>query len=158
MRIVLIFVGLLALNTQAAGAQERAGGSSAPSGSVRAMLPRLPAPSSVSATKSEIALVVHRAKVFGDATTAAGTRYFKVTDADLIGKSEKAVAERLAVMNIADAVRRVEIVVDLRRPIALRAQPGSEVAIGSAIVSAKRVQNLEVRASIFAADVVVKSR
>ncbi len=80
---------------------------------------------------ADIALIENRARVFRDRLSASGTRYWAVTDRDLVGKSPQAVAAALAPSAITGAVRKVEVVVDVNRPIAVAPEPKKDLNIGT---------------------------
>lgn len=107
---------------------------------------------------AELALISHRAKVFGDRVSAAGIQYFAARDADLFGLSREGVLNRLNTTAVTLGVRRVEIVVDLKRPLVLHVGKTDPALVGTAIVSAEQVRNLEVRSTIFANQIVVLRR
>lgn len=111
-------------------------------------------------TPSSLVMIENRARVFGNQASASGTRYFSVTDSDLIGKTPAEIVKRLspAPVSAADGVRALEIVVALRHPLTLYTD-GGEPNIGTAVVqSAPSATPIEVNSYIFGADLTVVNK
>lgn len=108
---------------------------------------------------SEIVSIKNRARLLGDQPSPSGTRYFAVTDSAIRDLRPDQLRERLSptVIKAGDGVRRLDIVVEVRRPLTVRSSPGaSEVYIGTALVEAGPALNdIEVRASIFTSGITV---
>jgi hypothetical protein len=103
-------------------------------------------------TPSTVAMIENRARTLGDRVDGSGTRYFAVTDADLIGKKPEEIIQRLSptIITAGDQVRKMEILVDLQRPITLYTDAKQPVNIGTAIVQGAGLNNIDVHSSIFA--------
>lgn len=103
-------------------------------------------------TASTLVMIENRARTLGDRVNGSDTRYFAVTDADLIGKKPEEIIQRLSPTTITagDQVRKLEIMVDLQRPITLYTDPNQPVNIGTATVQGAGLKNIDVHSSIFA--------
>jgi hypothetical protein len=103
-------------------------------------------------TPSALAMIENRARTLGNRVNGSGTRYFAVTDADLIGKKPEEIIQRLspAIITAGDRVQKMEILVDLQRPITLYTDANQPVNIGTAIVQGERLRNIDVHSRIFA--------
>lgn len=109
-------------------------------------------------TPSSLVMIENRARVLGNQTSASGTRYFAVTDSDLVGKTPDQIIHLLSptAISTADGVRTMEIVVDLKRPLTLYNSTGEQINIGTAIVQGSpSFRQIEVHSSILASDLTV---
>ena len=109
-------------------------------------------------TPSSLVMIENRARVFGNQTSASGTRYFSVSDSDLIGKTPAQIIQRLSPppVRTGDAVRAMQIVVELRHPLTLYTDGKNEPNIGTAVVQASpSARPIEVHSYIFGADLTV---
>jgi hypothetical protein len=106
----------------------------------------------------------NRARLLGhEATAPEGTRYFAMLDVEtLIGA--KTQADMLALLEppvVADgSVRKVEMLIDLShtRPLRLLGQRGESLAVGTLVVDASAVRNLDVDAAILTNGLTVVAR
>ncbi len=78
----------------------------------------------------DIALVENRARIYKD-RVVAGTEYLAMTDRDVASKSPGQVASILSPPAIRPGVRNVEVIVDLHGRVAVAAQPGKDLNIGT---------------------------
>lgn len=96
---------------------------------------------------------VNRARTLGNTPSGSGTRYFAAADSDIANLSPRQVAERLVPKPVSagDGVRKLEISIDLKRPLLIEAPPPSQsLNIGSAeIKGGGGYRDVEVQASIF---------
>lgn len=110
----------------------------------------------------EATMARNRARTFGDKLTASGTLYKKLTDEDVSALQYKEGGNRprdlaFEIEPTDRALRRVEAVVELRKPLRIRAAGAEEVNVGTTIFSGlKSPRNVKVRTSISTAGVVVK--
>lgn len=116
--------------------------------------------SSGSFSHTEAALVNNRARTFGNTVSGSGTRYYAVGDADLRGKSSAEILKLLSPpeIQVTTGLRRVDIVIDVRRPIIVRVAGGETVGIGTTTLNGSALRNVAVRASIFSSNVTVERR
>lgn len=89
----------------------------------------------------------NRARTLGDRASATGDRYFSVTDFDLQGKTEDEIVRRLAPKEVTapEGVRRLHIVVDVERPLTIRAT--GNVSAGTAVI-ARAVRHAEINSTV----------
>jgi hypothetical protein len=106
---------------------------------------------------STLVMIENRARVFGNQTSASGTRYFAVTDSDLVGKTPAQTMQLLSPPPVPanGGVHAVEIVIDLRHPLTLYTD-GSEPNIGTAVIQgSSSARPIEVDSYIFGVDLTV---
>jgi hypothetical protein len=89
-----------------------------------------------------------RAKAYGEQAAPDGTRYVAITDNDVRGKSPDQIAAILAPKVNAEDVRKLDMVIDLKRPVTLSSNTNEPVNIGTAQVTAASHLNLDVRSQI----------
>lgn len=109
-------------------------------------------------TPSSLVMIDNRARVYGNQTSASGTKYFSVTDSDLIAKTPSEVIQRLSPppVRAGDGTRTMQIVVELRHPLTLYTDGTAEPNIGTAVVQASpSARPIEVHSYIFGADLTV---
>lgn len=111
-------------------------------------------------SRSSFVMIKNRARTFSGAANASGTRYFAVTDADIRGKSPQEVIQRLSPSAITngEAIRRLEILVELREPLTIRGEPGTPVNVGTASTESSTLRHLDVRSSILTQGLTVISK
>jgi hypothetical protein len=105
-----------------------------------------PVPETIAGT---LTMVVNRSRVLGDKVDGAGTRYFSVTDSDLVGKTPAQIIQRLtpSVVTPQQNVKTLDIVVALDRPLFVTTTGKAPFAIGTAILDGK-VKDLQVNTNI----------
>ena len=108
-------------------------------------------------TASTLVMIENRARTLGNRSSASGTRYFAVTDGDLIGKTPDEVLKRLSppVITSGAGLRQVDIVVDLQRPITLFPTADQPANVGTAIVQSSGLNNIAVNSIISGAQITV---
>jgi len=96
-------------------------------------------------------MIENRAKTLGNQASGSRTRYFAAKDSDVVGKKPSDVLERLSppAVKPGDNVRKMEIVIDLKRPITLYSSPTQPVNIGTVVVQALGITNIDVHSTIF---------
>lgn len=96
---------------------------------------------------SSLVMTRNRARTLGDQATATGDRYFSVTDLDLQGKSNEEIVQRLAPKEVmaSEGVRRLHIVVDVERPLTIRAT--GNVSAGTAVID-RAVRHVEINSTV----------
>lgn len=111
---------------------------------------------------ASIMSVKNRARTLGDQPSPSATRYFSVSDADLRGLTPAQVNTRLSPTEIraGDGIRRVEIVVEIQRPLNIRTTSVDvPVQIGTATLEASPLlKDIEVKASIFTSRIQIVSK
>lgn len=117
-----------------------------------------PASASNVFTYSTQIMIENRARTLGNKLSGSGTRYFAAVDSDLRGLTPQQALQRLSPppINPGDGVRKVEISIDLQRPLTMEARPGDSVDIGTAVINSGGLQNVEVQSSIFTSGVTVR--
>jgi hypothetical protein len=140
---VTILVGAMILPA-AAGAQ------TAPAVAARALRGAVTTASPGTSPASVQTLIQNRARTLGGQVSPNGTRYWVATDLSLVDASPDALLDRLSPppVTASDHIRTLEILVNIRRPLTVRAAPGQAVAIGAAIISATAVKQITVNAQI----------
>jgi hypothetical protein len=108
---------------------------------------------------SAIVMIENRARVLANRASAGGTRYFEVRSSDLAGKTPDQVIQRLSpsVISQGEFVRKVELVVDLQRPLTIVTNGSQPVNIGTASFQGN-VANVEVHANIISSDITIISK
>jgi len=97
----------------------------------------------------DITMIKNRAKIIGDQANTSGTRYFAVTDQTLAGVPKDQILDRLSTrITTADHIKHVEMVIELNHPTTIYGK--GEVNVGTAIVQASGLRQLEVHSSIYA--------
>ena len=101
----------------------------------------------------------NRSRVFGD-RIVDGRRYWSVVDADVNGKSNDQVLQRLAPAPILarDGVRELDILVDVKRHLTVFTTPDRPVDIGTATVDAKDVRSISVTSIISASGLTIVTK
>jgi len=102
-------------------------------------------------------MIANRARVLGNRATASGTQYFAVTDRDIANTKPEDLIQRLSpvVTSGGEPVRKVEILVDLQRPLTVVTHSRQSVNLGTAILETPSLRNIEVDTGIFGADLTV---
>ena len=108
-------------------------------------------------TPSSIVMIENRAKVLGNRTTASGTRYFAVKDSDLVGKKPEEIVQSLApaAIQAGDGVKKMEVLVNLQKPITLYTNADQPAYIGTVVAQAAGLRQIEVHSSIFTNDLTI---
>jgi len=108
---------------------------------------------------SEVVMIKNRARVLGNKVDGSGTRYFAVTDSDLIDKTPQEVVQRLSPPTITsgDRVRNMDIVVDLQHPVTIYAPADQPPSIGTVTISDSDVHSVEVNSFVLINDLRVIS-
>jgi hypothetical protein len=108
-------------------------------------------------TPSTLVMIESRARTLGNRPSASGTRYFAVTDADLIGKTPDEVLKRLSppVITAVGGLRQIDVVVDLQRPITLFPTADQPANVGTAVVQSSGFNNIAVNSIIAGAQLTV---
>ena len=108
-------------------------------------------------TPSSLVMIENRARTLGDRCDASGTRYFAVKDSDLIGKKPQEIVQLLAptAIKAGDGVRKMEVLVDLQKPIMIYTNPGQSAYIGTVVAQGSGLRQIEVHSSIFANDLTI---
>ena len=143
------FLFALAVITLSASMQNNVQAADAPSVNARS-LTRSSTPTDAPYSQSTLVMITNRARTLGNQASAARTRYFVATDADLRGKTPEETLQRLTPAEIrpGDHVRTLEVLIDLKRPVTVRPEAGQTANIGTAIVEAAiggAVRRLDVR-------------
>lgn len=98
---------------------------------------------------SAITIIANRSKAFTE-VSPDGKRFFFLNDYTLHGKSNEQILQILSpAITTTSALRSVDIVVDIKKPLILFAEPNQPVDIGTArVTAAAPVTHLDVRSSI----------
>ena len=125
--------------------------------STDSLVPSSTTVSSGTYTPSTLVMIENRARVLGNRLSASGTRYFAVTDADLVGKTPDEVLRRLSppVITAVGGLRQIDIVVDLQRPITLFPTADQPANVGTAVVQSSGFNNIAVNSIITGAQLTV---
>jgi hypothetical protein len=104
--------------------------------------------SSPTFSPSAIMFIKDRAKAYGEQAAPDGTQYVAISDNDVREKSPGQIAAILAPKVNAVDVRKLDLVIDLKRPVTLSSNTNEPVNIGTAQVTAASHLNLDVRSQI----------
>ncbi len=149
----VVILGLLIL-TAPAGAQ------TSPAVAARALRGATATATPGTAPVSVQALIQNRARTLGGQVSPSGTRYWMATDLSLADASPDVLVDRLSPPPVAadDHIRTLEILVNIRRPLTVRAAPGEAVAIGTAVISAIAAKQITVNAQIATQGITILGR
>jgi hypothetical protein len=105
-------------------------------------------------TPSTLVMIRNRARTFGDRSSASGTRYFFANDVDIAGKAPALQLERLNPPAIRenDAVRQMEVFIELLRPTTIESNSGQPIFLGTTIIEAPAARKIVVNSNIVATD------
>ncbi len=104
-------------------------------------------------TPSSLVMIRNRARTLGNETAASGTRYFFASDADITGKPPALQLENLSppVIRQSDAVRQLEVFIELLRPTTIESNSGQPISVGTATIEAPAARkNIVVNTNILA--------
>jgi hypothetical protein len=96
-------------------------------------------------------MIQNRYRTLGNNLSGGGDRYFAASDRDVQGLSPQQALRRLSppAVSAAQGVRTLDIAINLTEPLTVEAQPGQLVEIGTAVVHAAGLRQVEVNTSIF---------
>jgi len=104
-----------------------------------------------------VTMFQNRARVFGDSISGSDTRYFAVTDADLLDKTPAQIQASLSpsAVTTQQHVRNFDIVVDLSHPLFIPTTSNTPVNIGTVTVKGQVNNNLVVTSDIIASNITI---
>ena len=96
-----------------------------------------------------LTMIVNRSRVLKNKVDGAGTRYFSVTDSDLVGKTRAEVVERVtpSVVTPQQKARTMDVLVNIGHPLFVTNAGKTPFMIGTAIIEGK-VHELQVNSNI----------
>ena len=99
-------------------------------------------PAQAAPSPSAFVMTKNRARTLGDELSASQTRYFAVTDADLQGRTNDEILRRLMPKEVKanDGVRRMEILIDVRRPVTVTASAPTYIGTASIDAATRRIE------------------